>query len=66
MTRPLVPRDCKTTRAIDDANAKPPLMSFKVLRCGVPTHAGKQIPAFNGSGINRRNKKRPITLADKA
>ena len=56
--RPLVPRDWKTTNAI--ADARKPLLMVR------PTVLGKQIPVFNGSQNNRKAKKRPITLPERA
>jgi hypothetical protein len=47
------PRDYKTTNAI--MQAKKPFLPGRLMY-------GKEIPAFNGSQNNRKNKKRPITL----
>jgi hypothetical protein len=58
MTKPLVPRNWKTTNAITDAHKRPLVVRLK---------QGKRGSPFNGSLTNPRNKKRPITLpgADK-
>ena len=58
MSKPLVPRGWKETRAVCAAK-KPP---FAISPRG--KLYGKQYPAFNGSQNNKRNKKRPITLPD--
>jgi hypothetical protein len=54
MSRPLVPKDWKTTQAICEAK-KPMLANYR--------RGGKAIPAFNGSQNNPNNKKRTITLS---
>ena len=55
MTHSIVPRDWKTTNAVSKAK--------KQLMLGLkPNRGGKQIPAFNNSQTDKRNKKRPITL----
>ena len=66
MVRPIVPRDIETTRAIEKANAAPKTYGSRFSRYGAGYFFTKQNPAFNGSQNNRNNKKRKITLADKA
>jgi hypothetical protein len=52
--KPIVPRNWETMNAATRTGK-----TFLVVRV---KFRGKLIPAFNGSLISRRNKKRPITL----
>jgi hypothetical protein len=53
----LVPRNTEETKATVQAKARPSFFA---------KFPGTAVPALNGCWKNRRNKKRPITLAEKA
>lgn len=57
--RPLAPRGWETQRAIEDAKKR-------TVSQRKPKSHGNVTPWFNGSGISKRNKKRPITLPERA
>jgi hypothetical protein len=58
MVKPSVPRNWRMNAEIYEAK-KPVLAVFS-------SHKGNPKPRNNGSQNSRRNKKRPITLADRA